>query len=89
MREESFAAPPSKRESTHQFIDQLVGVMVRAGCQMGVSGRGQDAAVAQDLLHLQQVDACFDQVGCIAVTQTVWRNLFFIPHSTHTLRSVD
>ena len=89
MREESFAVPPSKRETTHQLIDQLVGVMVRAGCQMGVSGRGQDAAVAQDFLHFEQINTRFDQVGRITVTQAVRRNLFFIPHSKHTLRSVD
>jgi hypothetical protein len=28
-------------------------------------------------------------MSCIAVTQTVRRNLFFMPHSAHTLRRVD
>ena len=68
MRAESFEAPPLNGETTHQLIDQLVNIVVRAGCQVGISGRGQNATVAQDLLHLQQVDTRFDQVGCIAVT---------------------
>jgi hypothetical protein len=35
--------------------------------QVGVAGGGQDRVMAEDLLHLDQVDAGLDQVGCIAV----------------------
>ena len=43
---------------------------------MGVFGGGQDGAVTEDFLYLEQVDARFDQVGGIAVTKIVRGNLF-------------
>jgi hypothetical protein len=51
---------------------------------MGVAAGGQDAVVAQDLLHLQQVDTGLDQVGGIAVAQAVRRDVFFKPQPTAT-----
>ena len=50
--------------------------MVRAGGQVGVFGGGQDGAVTEDFLHFEQVDARFDQMSCITVTQAVRGNLF-------------
>ena len=35
--------------------------------QVGVAGSGEDGMVAKEFLDLDQVDAGFDQVGCIAV----------------------
>jgi len=34
---------------------------------MGVAGRGENRAVTEELLHLAQIDAGLDQMGCIAV----------------------
>jgi len=41
--------------------------MVRAGCQVRVFGGGQDGAMAEDFLYLEQIDARFDQMGSVAV----------------------
>jgi len=38
---------------------------------MGVAGSRQDRAVAKDLLDGQQIDAGFEQMGGIAMAQTV------------------
>ena len=35
--------------------------------EMGVAGGGEDGMVAEELLHLDQIDAGLDQVGGIAV----------------------
>ena len=50
------------------------------GGEMGVVGGGEDGVVAQDFLHLQQIDAGLDQVRGIAVAQAVRGDLFFSPH---------
>ncbi len=55
--------------------------MVRVGGQVGVFGGGQDGAMAENLLYLEQVDARFDQVSGIGVTKAVRGNLFFIPQA--------
>jgi hypothetical protein len=34
---------------------------------MGISGRGQNAAVTEDFLYFEQIDAGFDQMGGIAM----------------------
>ncbi len=41
--------------------------MISAGGQVSVLGGGQDGAVTEDFLYFEQVDARFDQMGCIAV----------------------
>ena len=38
---------------------------------MGISGRGQNAAVTEDFLYFEQIDAGFDQMGGIAVAVIV------------------
>lgn len=55
---------------------------------MGVFTGGQDAAVTKDFLYFKQIDAVFDQVSGITVTQAVDSNLFFIPQDSMTLRKV-
>ncbi len=62
--------------------------MVCVGSQVSVFGGGQDAAVTEAFLYFEQVDARFDQMGCITVTQAVRGDLFFIPQSATTLRRV-
>ena len=52
--------------------------MVGVGSQVGVFGGGQDRAMAEDLLYLEQIDTRFDQMGCIAVAQAVRGNLFWL-----------
>ena len=88
MRAESFDTPPLNGEATDQLINQLVGILFRVGCQVGISGSGQYTAMAEDLLHFEYVDTRFDQVGRIAVSKRVRGNLFFIPQSFTTLRRV-
>lgn len=58
--------------------------MVRVDGQVGIFGGSQDGVMAEDFLDFEQVDAGFDQVGGIAVAQTVGGNLFFIPQSATT-----
>ena len=41
--------------------------MVRVGCQVRVFGGGQDGAMAEDFLYLEQIDTRFDQMSGIAV----------------------
>ena len=52
--------------------------------KVGVAGGGENGVVAQNLLHLQQVNAGLDQVGCIAVAKAVGGDLFFSPQETAT-----
>ena len=69
------------REAIHQVIDDLLCVLVGLGCEVGISGGGQDRTMAEDFLDLEQVNACLDQMGCIAMAQAVRRDLFLTPHS--------
>lgn len=52
--------------------------------QMGVSRRGEDRVVAEDLLDFEEIDAGFDQVRGVAVPQAVGGDLFFRPQSRAT-----
>ena len=88
MRAGSFDIPPSNGEASHQIVDDLFCVMVRVGCQVRVFGGGQDGAMAEDFLYLEQIDTRFDQMSGIAVPQTVQGDLFFIPQAATTLRIV-
>jgi len=81
MRAGSFDIPPVNGKAVHQLIDGLSGILVGIGGQVSVFGGGQDGAVTEDFLYLDQVNAGFDQMGGIAVAQTVEGNLFFIPQS--------
>ncbi len=62
--------------------------MVGVGCQVRVLGGGQDGAMAENFLYFEQIDARFDQVSCVAVSQAVQGDLFFIPQTATTLRIV-
>ena len=55
--------------------------MVRAGGQVSVFGGGQDGAVTEDFLYLDQVNTRFDQMGGKTVAQAVRGDLFFIPQA--------
>ena len=48
------------------------------------AGGGENALVAKNLQHLQQVNPGLDQVGCIAVAKAVGGDLFFSPQETAT-----
>ncbi len=50
-------------------------------CQVGVFGGGQDGAVPEDSLDLEQIDTGFDQVSGVGVTKIVRGDLFFIPQA--------
>lgn len=88
MKERSFYVPPFEGKAAHQFINQLKGIAVRMGSQAGIFGGGQDTVVAENFLYFEQANTCLNQMGCIAMTQTVWSNFFLIPHSRATLRRV-
>ena len=88
MRAGSFAFPPLDGKAVHQRIDQLPGVMVRVRAQVGIFGGGQDGAMAEDFLYLEQIDARFDQMSGVAVAKAMQGDLFFIPQSATTLRIV-
>ena len=88
MRAGSFDIPPSNGEASHQIVNDLFCIMVRVGGQVRVPGGGQDGAMAEDFLYLEQVDARFDQMSCVAVPQIVQGDLFFIPQAATTLRIV-
>jgi hypothetical protein len=45
--------PPANVKSIHQVIDQLFGILVRAGGQVGIFGGRQDAAVTEDSLDFE------------------------------------
>ncbi len=88
MRAGSLDRPPFDGKAVHHLVDDPLCVLVRVGRQVSVSGGGEDGTMAEDLLHLEQVDACFDQVSGIGVTQAVRSDLFFIPQSATTVRRV-
>ena len=56
--------------------------------QVRVADGGENGVVSEDLLHLDQVDAGFDQVCGIGVTQAVWGDLFFRPQVSMAACSV-
>ena len=84
----SFDIPPVDGEAVHQVIDPLIGILGGVRSEVGILGGSQNAAVAQDLLDLQQVKTGLDQMGRVAVSQAVGCDLFFIPQASATLRSV-
>ena len=88
MRGASFDRPPLYGKAIHQVVDQLLGVTAGMGGQVGVFGRRQNASVAEDFLHLEQIDSRFDEMRGIAVSQAVQGDLFFIPQAATTLRIV-
>jgi len=88
MRAGSCDMPPSNGEARHQIIDELLCVTAGMGGQVGIFGRGQDRAMAEDFLYFEQIDARFDQMSGIAVAQAVQGDLFFIPQSATTWRIV-
>ena len=84
MRGKSFDRPPIEREAAHQGFNAHTHLLVGVAGQVGVAGGGQNAVVAQDLLHFQQVNARLDQMGGIAVAKAVRGDLFFRPQATAT-----
>lgn len=68
----------------HQRVQAFAARVSGVAGEVGVAGGGQDAVVAQDLLHLQQIDTGFDQVRGVAVAKAVGRNLFLRPISCTT-----
>lgn len=79
MTARSFDFPPINGKAIHQIKDDLLCVMLCLGCEVGISGGSQDRAMAEDLLNFEQVDACFDQMGCVAMAQAVGCDLFLNP----------
>ena len=78
-RAQSFDYPPIDIEAAHQGFNANTHLVVGVAGQVGITGGGQNAVVAQNLLHLQQVNPGLDQMGCIAVAKAVGGDLFFSP----------
>ena len=53
--------------------------------QVGIADGGENGMMAEEFLYLDQVDAGLDQVGGIAVAQTVWGDLFRLEAPTFGL----
>ena len=47
--------------------------------QVGIAGGGENRLMAEEFLHLDQIDTGLDQVRGITVAQAVRGNLFFKP----------
>ena len=67
MRAGSFGFPPCHGKAVDQVIDDLLGILLCMSSQMCVFGGSQDGAMTENFLNFEQVDAGFDQMGCIAV----------------------
>ena len=67
MRAGSFGLPPGHGKAVDQLIDNLLGILVCTGGQMGVFSGGQDGTVTEDFLYFEEVDTGFDQMSSIAV----------------------
>ena len=52
--------------------------------QVGRADGGEKGVMAEEFLHLDQIDTGLDQVSRVAVAQTVWRDLFFRPQASIT-----
>ena len=59
--------PPVDAKAIHQAIDARDGVMLGLVGQVGIADGGENGMMAEEFLHLDQVDAGFDQVGGIAM----------------------
>ena len=49
--------------------------------EVGVAGGGENRVMAEEFLHLDQIDAGLDQVSCIAMAQAVGGDVFFSPQA--------
>ena len=56
--------------------------------EMGVAQGSEDGLMTENLLYCQQVDARFNQMGGIAVAQTVRGEFFLTPQAWVTRRKV-
>jgi hypothetical protein len=54
----SLDRPPFDGKAVHHLVDDPLCVSVRVGRQVSAFGGGEDGTMAEDLLHLEQVDAC-------------------------------
>ena len=71
-----------------QLVDACAAGELALFGEMGVTEGGENGLVPEDLLHFEQVDACFNQMGGVTVAQAVRRNSFFKPQSRVTWRKV-
>jgi hypothetical protein len=60
MKAKSFDVPPIDRKTVHQFIDERSRISGGIGSQVGITRGRENAAVAKDLLYLEQINAGFD-----------------------------
>ena len=72
----SFDVAPTDLDLPHQLVDACLRGQLALFGEVGVTQRGEDGLVPEDLLHFQQVNARFNQMGGIAVAQAVWGEFF-------------
>ena len=80
----SFDVAPLDLDLPDQRIDACAAGELALFGEMGVAEGGEDGLMTEDLLHFQQVNARFNQMGGIAVAQAVRRNSFLKPQSWMT-----
>ena len=59
--------PPDDLKAVHQAVDPLNSVMLGLVGQVGVADGGENRVMAKILLHLDQIDAGFDQMSRVTV----------------------
>jgi len=68
-------------KAVNQGVDGPAGIVSRCGGQVGVSRCCQNADMAQDLLELNKVNPCLQQMGRITVAQGMTGDFFLMPMS--------
>ena len=62
-------------KAIHQGIDEIAGLVLGTGGEVDIARVGEDGTVAEDLLHLQQICARFDQVSGVGMSKAVGTDL--------------
>ena len=81
--------PPVEIELICQGINGLYGVGSGLCGKVGISCRGQDADMAQDLLQFNEIDPCLQHMGGVAVPEGVAGDFFLMPRCLTTAFIAD
>src|SRR5665811_715624 len=84
----SFDVAPTDLDLSHQLVETCAAVELTLFGEVGVTEGGENGLMAENLLHFEQIDARFNQMGGITVAQAVRCNSFFKPQSWVTWRKV-
>lgn len=84
VRAESCDIAPADLNLPDQLIDACLRGQLALFSEVRVTQGGENGLVPENLLYFKQVDTRFNQMGGIAVAQTVWCNSFLKPQSRMT-----